>query len=70
LYGGLKVIFSASVSESGGEYEATCAEMGISVYGLSQASALDMLREEIRYRIEFCPCTTVNDDFVQLNVLS
>jgi hypothetical protein len=38
--------------------------------GLSPTNALDALRDEIRYRLELCPCTTVNDDFVELNVTS
>ncbi len=31
--------------------------------------ALARLRDEIRYRIEYCPCTGVADDFVQLEVV-
>ena len=31
--------------------------------------ALARLRDEIRYRIEYCPCTGVEDDFVQLEVV-
>lgn len=38
--------------------------------GLSATNALDALRDEIRYRLELCPCTTVNDDYVELNVIS
>lgn len=52
----------------GGDYVATCAEMGLSVHGLSAGNALDALRDEIRYRLEMCPCTSVGDDFVQLDV--
>jgi hypothetical protein len=52
----------------GGEYIASCAEMGIRATGLSAANALDALRDEIRYRLEMCPCTTVEDDYVQLDV--
>jgi hypothetical protein len=32
--------------------------------------ALDSIGDEIRYRLELCPCTTVNDDYVELNVVS
>jgi len=32
------------------------------------ASALELLRSEIRYRIEWCPCTGVDDDFVELEL--
>ncbi|HMP75362.1 MAG TPA: hypothetical protein PKE12_03600 [Kiritimatiellia bacterium] len=52
----------------GGEYVASCAELGVSTTGLSAANALDALRDEIRYRLEMCPCTTVGDDYVQLDV--
>lgn len=55
-------------SGEGGEYTASCAELGLSVQGLSPSNALDALRDEIRYRIEMCPCTSVDDDFVQLDV--
>jgi hypothetical protein len=30
----------------------------------------DALRDEIRYRLELYPCTTVNDDCVELNGVS
>lgn len=52
----------------GGEYLASCPELGLTVRGLGAGNALDALRDEIRYRVELCPCTTVDDDFVQLNV--
>lgn len=52
----------------GGDYTASCPEMGLSASGLSAANALDALRDEIRYRLEMCPCTSVGDDFVQLEV--
>ena len=54
----------------GGEYTATCAELGLSVRGLGPSNALDALRDEIRYRLEMCPCTSVDDDYVQLDVKS
>ena len=53
----------------GGEIVASCPEMGLSTSGLSPACALDALREEIRYRLELCPCTSVGEDFVQLDVM-
>ncbi len=52
----------------GGEYIASCSEMGLSTSGLSASNALDALRDEIRYRLEMCPCTSVGEDFVQLDV--
>ena len=30
--------------------------------------ALERLKNEIRYRIELCPCSTVADDFVEVDV--
>jgi len=32
--------------------------------------ALAKLGQEIRYRIEYCPCTGVTDDFVQVDVVA
>ena len=63
--------FEATVSAGGdGDYLATCDDPQCSGHGLSPANALDALREEIRYRLELCPCTTVDAAFVELNVVS
>ncbi len=63
--------FQATVEAGGdGDYVASCADPQCSGHGLSPASALDALREEIRYRLELCPCTGVSDDFVELDVVS
>lgn len=51
-----------------GQYEATCTDPALSVLALSSASALEQLRSEIRYRMEYCPCSSVDDDFVQLQI--
>jgi hypothetical protein len=65
------VKFQASVEAgSDGVYVATCEDPQCSGHGLSPANALDALREEIRYRLELCPCTGVEDDFVELEVVS
>src|SRR5262245_17009895 len=32
--------------------------------------ALAKLRDEIRYRIEYCPCTGVDDEFVRIEVIT
>jgi hypothetical protein len=37
--------------------------------GGSADEALARLRDEVRYRIEFCPCSGVPDDFVTLEVV-
>ncbi len=63
------MIFQASVEATDeGDYVATCCDPMASARGLSPANALDRLRHEIRYRIELCPCTGVDDDFVELQV--
>jgi hypothetical protein len=62
--------FDVTVEQSSDGFTASCESMACSATGLSPTNALDMLREEIRYRLELCPCTTVNDDFVELNVVS
>ena len=54
-------------SEDGG-YVASCSDPQTSARGLSRESALAALRAEIRYRIEMCPCSSVDDDYVQLEV--
>ena len=40
----------------------------VSVLGDSREEALERMRSEIRYRIELCPCSTVADDYVELEV--
>ena len=51
-----------------GQYIAQCETVGASARGLSPAAALDALRAEIRYRVELCPCSSVEDDYVELVV--
>jgi hypothetical protein len=63
------MIFRASLSEHDGEFLAECAEPHAIARGLSPQNALDNLRAEIVYRVELCPCTGVDDDFVQLEVI-
>ena len=57
-------------SDGSGAYTASCEDPQCAGHGLSPANALDQNREEIRYRMELCPCTTVNDQFVELDVIS
>jgi predicted RNase H-like HicB family nuclease len=65
------VKFEATVEVAGdGGYVASCEDPQCSGHGLSPGNALDSLREEIRYRLELCPCTSVDDAFVELNVAS
>lgn len=58
--------YSVSVEQGEGGYVAACEELGLSTTGLSAANALDAMRDEIRYRLEFCPCSSVSDDYVEL----
>ena len=61
--------FDARIEATGdGEYVATCSDPEVSARGLSGASALELLRAEIRYRLEMCPCSSVDDDYVHLRV--
>ncbi len=63
------MIFHATVEETeDGDFIALCSEQMASARGLSPANALDHLRDEIRYQIELCPCSGVDDDFVQIQV--
>jgi hypothetical protein len=64
------VRFDVTVETAGDGFVAECESLQCNATGLSPTNALDSLREEIRYRLELCPCTTVNDDFVELNVVS
>jgi predicted RNase H-like HicB family nuclease len=65
------VRFQATVEASAdGGYVASCEDPLCTSHGLSPTNALDALREEIRYRLELCPCTGVKDDFVELDVVS
>lgn len=61
--------FRATLAQNtDGEWVAECPELGASASGLSAQSALEALRAEIRYRIELCPCTSVPDDYVDLDL--
>lgn len=63
------MIFQATVEATDdGDYVAQCSDPQASARGLSPTSALDRLRDEIRYRIELCPCTGVDDDYVELRL--
>jgi hypothetical protein len=65
------VRFEVTVQQiSDGDYIASCEDPQCTGHGLSPANALDSVREEIRYRMELCPCTTVDDSFVEIDVVS
>lgn len=45
------------------------SEVGnVEASGPSRELALEALSQEIRYRLEWCPCSSVADDFVELEV--
>ena len=62
--------YDVTIESSSDGYTTVCEDPQCSASGLSSTNALDALREEIRYRLELCPCTTVDDSFVELNVIS
>jgi predicted RNase H-like HicB family nuclease len=37
--------------------------------GKTREEALENIKGEIRYRVEYCPCSWVPDDYVQLDVM-
>jgi hypothetical protein len=46
------------------------SEVGnVEIVAPSRALALEKLANEVRYRLEWCPCSAVADDYVQLDVL-
>jgi hypothetical protein len=51
-----------------GQVLVTCAAPLCMSRAANEADALDKIRREIRYRIEWCPCTGVDDDYVQLEI--
>lgn len=62
--------FDVTVESGSDGFVAECESLQCRATGLSATNALDSLRDEIRYRIELCPCTAVNDDYVELNIVS
>ncbi len=51
-----------------GQVLATCEAPTCIARASNEADALEKIKAEIRYRIEWCPCTGVDDDYVQLQV--
>ncbi len=51
-----------------GEFVAECDQVGAQGRGLSRTAALDQLRDEIRYRVELCPCSGVEEHWIELDV--
>ena len=54
-----------------GRHYARCnsAPQGLAeAYGNSRDEAVDTLRKEIRYQLEYCPCSAVADEYVELRI--
>ncbi len=47
---------------------AYCDDPKCSAGAQTRREALDKIREEIRYRLEYCPCSTVRDESIELEV--
>jgi hypothetical protein len=56
------------VRQREGYWLATCGAPVCLARGKSEDDVLDRIRAEIRYRIEWCPCTGVGEDYVLLDV--
>ena len=63
----MKYQVDVRLSEAG-EFVASCEELGLSRTGLSSACALDALRMAIRYQLELCPCSSVEDKLIELEL--
>ena len=55
--------------QSDGMVLATCSAPVCMARARDEGEALERLRAEIRYRLELCPCSGVDDDYVQLEVI-
>ncbi|GMU21534.1 MAG: hypothetical protein AMXMBFR13_16270 [Phycisphaerae bacterium] len=66
------MIFPCHVEQiGGGQWRARSSEPAVGeveAAGPTRAEALEKLRAEIRYRLEWCPCSGVGDTFVELEV--
>lgn len=53
---------------SSGRFIAYCDEPKCSSGAPTRQEALDKIREEIRYRLEYCPCSTVKEEDIEIEV--
>ncbi len=60
--------YEVHLSSGDGEYMADCPELGLNSRGLSPGNALDRIRDAIRFQIELCPCSTVYEEEIELDV--
>jgi len=67
------VRYRATVERSGdGRWTARCPGGpggAIEARAAGRDDALARLRDEIRFRLEYCPCSAVGDDYVELEVV-
>ncbi len=62
-------VFKVSIKkQSDGRFLVTCESPTCMSRARDEATALQRIRDEIRYRLEYCPCSGVSDDYVQLDV--
>ena len=54
--------------QSDGSFLVTCNAPSCLSRARTEEEALTRIRSEIRYRLEWCPCTGVDDDYVQLEI--
>lgn len=66
--GGGDMKYTVHIGADGGEFVAECPELGLTSRGFSPANALDQLRENIRFNLEMCPCTTIDESWIDLDV--
>ncbi|MCC6450016.1 MAG: hypothetical protein IT574_05605 [Candidatus Aureabacteria bacterium] len=57
------------VQVSSGRFIAYCDEPRCSAGAPTRQEALDKVREEIRYRREYCPCSSVKDEDLEIEVV-
>lgn len=60
--------YSVSIQEDGGEFVASCHELGLSSSGLSRENALDSLKKSIYYNLEWCPCSSLHDGDLEFDI--
>lgn len=63
------MLFQVHLQKTTGGYQARAlGKPACEAMGQTREETLENIRDEIRYRVEFCPCTWVADDFVELEV--
>ena len=60
--------YTAHVESEEGEFVASCPELALRAHGLSAENALDALRRNIRFHVELCPCSSVDEDAIELDL--